>query len=83
MSFTNFLLISKLMPSSDVSELLPNIWLNKSSGTAPACAILHPGEKMLISNSDEQLRNIYTFPRQILMITDISFERGEKRGNKS
>lgn len=42
-SFTSFLLMSKLIPSSDVSALLPNIWLNKSSGTPlPACVILRP-----------------------------------------
>lgn len=35
--------MSKLIPSSDVSALLPNIWLNKSSGTPlPACVILRP-----------------------------------------
>lgn len=48
-SFTNFLLISRLMPSSDVSVALPNIWFSRCSGTPPpVCVILHPTQSLTI-----------------------------------
>lgn len=34
-SLTSFLLMSKLIPSSDASASVPNIWLSNSSGTPP------------------------------------------------